>query len=73
MLGARNEVSLVTNHEFSTCTISCEGNTIYWTKIPQVLPYYLQGKSSQALHQAFPNVFFTSLFQMHTLNFKSGP
>ena len=46
MLGARNEVSLVKNYVFSTCTIRCEGNTIYWTKMPQVLPNYLQGKSS---------------------------
>jgi hypothetical protein len=46
MLSARNEASLVKNYEFSTCTIRCGGNTIYWTKPPQVLPYYLQGKSS---------------------------
>jgi hypothetical protein len=45
MLGARIEVSLVANYEFSTYTIRCEGKTIYWTKLPQVLPYYLQGKS----------------------------
>jgi len=73
MLGARNEASLVKNYEYSTCTIRCEGNTIYCTKLHQVLSYYLQEKSSLALHQTFPYVFFTSLFQMHTLSFKFCP
>jgi hypothetical protein len=52
-LGARNEVSLVTNHEFSTCIILCEGNTIYWTKLPQVLQYYLHGEESLDLAPGF--------------------